>query len=89
MLMCNRLYRFLSSDFTLVAKTKCSFFFLDCGDVVPVTDGSVSYSSGTTYQSEATFSCDTGYTLSEAITRICRADKTWSNANPTCIINGI
>ena len=46
------------------------------------------YSNGTTYQSVATFSCNTGYTISTSITRTCEADKTWSHATPACYING-
>ena len=63
-------------------------YITDCGDPGALIDGTVTLSSGTTYLSEATFSCDTGYTLSAVVTRICQADTTWSNANPTCDING-
>ena len=63
-------------------------FITDCGAITAPSNGSVSYSTGTTYLSEATFSCDTGYTLSAATTRICQADTSWSNTDPTCIING-
>ena len=62
--------------------------FTDCGDIEAPTNGSVSYSSGTTYTSEATFGCDTGFTLSSMTTRTCQADKIWSNDSPSCDIKG-
>ena len=63
-------------------------YVLDCGGVGSITEGQVSYSSGTTYLSEATFSCNIGYTLSSVITRTCQANSTWSYENPTCDIVG-
>lgn len=61
----------------------------DCGALVDPADGSVVYTSGTTYQSVATFSCVTGYTLIGDATRTCQADQLWGNSDPTCNINGI
>ena len=63
-------------------------FVSDCGPLATLTDGSVSLSSGTTFDSVATFNCDTGYTLSGAATRTCQANSVWDNAQPTCQING-
>ena len=69
----------------------CLFcYFPDCGSIASPEDGSVSYSSGNTlYESVATFSCNTGYTLSSTTTRTCQANSIWSNADPVCIINGL
>ena len=50
-------------------------------------NGTVTYAD-TTYQSEAVFDCDEGFTLSSTAPRVCQADSTWSNSDPTCIING-
>ena len=60
----------------------------DCGVLVVPSNGLVSYSSNTTYQSVATFSCDEGYSLSASKTRTCQANKTWSYQNPSCLENG-
>ena len=63
-------------------------YFKDCGSIASPVDGSVSYSKNTTYQSVASFSCDTGYTISATTTRTCQEDKTWSYESPYCTING-
>ena len=64
-------------------------YISDCGTLTAPTNGDVSYSTGTVWQSEATFICDVGYTLSTTTTRVCQSDAAWNNADPTCIINGI
>ena len=38
----------------------------------------------TTFGSTATYSCNTGYSLTGAATRTCQADGTWSGTVPTC-----
>ena len=60
----------------------------DCGTLTSPENGNVTYSSGTTYLSSASFTCNSGYTKSSTVTRTCMADKTWSNVTPHCIING-
>ena len=60
----------------------------DCGNLTAPDDGSMTYSSGTTFQSVTTFDCDTGYTLDGDSTRTCQANATWSNSTPSCKING-
>ena len=62
--------------------------FTDCGALNAPSDGSVNYSSGTTYLSVATFECRIGYTLEGDAVRICQANESWSNVNPTCRIKG-
>ena len=64
------------------------FLILDCGSLTSPENGSVRYSTGTTYQSVASFNCSTGYTISTNSTRTCKADKTWSNVTPYCTIKG-
>ena len=63
----------------------------DCGALTDPADGTVEYNpiGDTTYQSVATFTCDTGFTLSLPITRTCQDDMTWSNISPACNINGM
>ena len=56
--------------------------------MTPPAGGTVD-ASVTTYQSVATFSCNTGYTLQGSDTLTCQDDTTWDNAPPTCQINGI
>ena len=63
------------------------FLFSDCGSLAPPTDGTVN-ALVTTYQSEATFSCNTGYTLQGSLTLTCQFDGSWDNTPPTCQING-
>ena len=60
----------------------------ECGSLTGPANGNITYSSGTTYLSVASFSCNPGYTISSTATRTCMADTHWSNANPNCIING-
>ena len=60
----------------------------DCGTLTSPANGNITYSSGTTYLSSASFSCNPGYTKSSNVTRTCMADKKWSNATQYCIING-
>ena len=50
-----------------------------------LTNGMVSYSDPTLgVGSEATYSCDTGYTLNGVMTRTCESGETWSGSDPTC-----
>ena len=60
----------------------------DCGKPSTPTDGSVAFNS-TSYQSEAIYSCDNGYTLVGEATRKCLINGTWSNTDPVCQIKGI
>ena len=57
---------------------------VDCDVVEGPGSGYVSYSAGTTYQSSASYSCDTGYTLMGGAMRQCQANGTWSGVVPIC-----
>ena len=57
---------------------------VDCGDLTDPTDGAVNTSSGTTFNMNATYSCNTGYNLNGTNTRTCQADRMWSGSDPTC-----
>ena len=63
-------------------------YITECSSLTSPANGNITYSSGTTYLSVASFSCNPGYTKSSTATRTCMADTHWSNANPNCIING-
>ncbi len=53
----------------------------------PLTDpanGQVKTSSGTTFGSTASYSCDAGYNLTGSTERTCGADGMWSLSEPVC-----
>ena len=54
-----------------------------CPELTNPENGQVDI-SGTTENSIATYSCNSGYTLSEPITRMCRSDGVWSESEPSC-----
>ena len=56
---------------------------IDCGALPNPTNGQVVLPS-TVLGSTATYSCNTGFDLVGASTRICQADSTWSEAEPSC-----
>ena len=57
----------------------------DCGQLSNPANGQVHTSASTVYNSKATYSCDTGYMLSEEVSRICQANETWSGSQPECL----
>ena len=57
----------------------------DCGDPGAIANGSVDTGGGTTFGSTATYSCDSGYSLSGSATRTCNAVAVWTPAAPTCV----
>ena len=54
-----------------------------CPELTNPENGQVDI-SGITENSIATYSCDSGYTLSGPFTRMCRADGVWSESEPSC-----
>ena len=56
---------------------------VDCGIPQAPANGSVTV-SGTTFNSTATYSCDSGYILHGNITRTCLETGLWSTSSPTC-----
>ena len=56
---------------------------VDCGTLTAPTNGTISFTT-TTFGSTATYSCNTGYTLSGGSIRTCQSDGTWSGSVPTC-----
>jgi hypothetical protein len=58
---------------------------VDCGSLMPPTNGSVS-APKTTYQSVATYSCAAGFGPSGSSTRTCQSDGKWDGAMPMCVV---
>ncbi|XP_064401973.1 uncharacterized protein LOC135347821 isoform X2 [Halichondria panicea] len=76
--------RFCQADSTWSgAEPSCQI--IDCGVLPNPTNGQVVLPS-TVLGSTATYSCNTGFDLVGASTRICQADSTWSGAEPSCQI---
>ena len=58
---------------------------VDCGDLFGPANGDVSLSSGTTFNSVATYSCSDGYNLVGGdMMRTCLASGSWSGAPSNC-----
>ena len=56
---------------------------VDCGSLDNPGNGVVSFTA-TTYNSVATYSCNTGYTLTGDDMRTCQSSGVWSGSEPTC-----
>ncbi|XP_078589324.1 complement receptor type 2-like [Branchiostoma floridae x Branchiostoma japonicum] len=57
---------------------------VQCPTLTPPTNGALTPTGTTSYNTVVTFSCNTGYVRNGAETTTCQADGTWSNAVPTC-----
>ena len=64
------------------------FPVVDCGDLEDPANGEVSV-SGTTVNSVATYSCNTGYTLTGDNMRMCLETGLWSGSEPSCTSKSI
>ncbi len=58
------------------------FTAVDCGPLT-IDNGAVDTSFGTTFMMDATYTCNTGYTLNGTVTRTCQANAMWSLSAPT------
>ena len=85
---CRIAFAIIDILFLILPLVEHRLLFTDCGALNAPADGSVNYCNGTTYLSVATFECRIGYTLEGDAMRICQANETWSNKNPTCQIKG-
>ena len=56
---------------------------VDCGPLSDPLNGSVDINQ-TVFESIVTYTCDTGYVLDGADTRICQANGMWSGTEPSC-----
>ena len=66
------------------AKPLFSLSAVNCGPLTNPNNGQVDTSPGTIFESIATYTCDTGYTLSGSQSRTCGADGNWTSTEPTC-----
>ena len=57
---------------------------VDCGSLLNPVSGAVSLSSGTTFGSIATYTCNEGFMLNVSTPRTCGSDGRWSPAAPGC-----
>ncbi|XP_019863662.1 PREDICTED: CUB and sushi domain-containing protein 1-like isoform X3 [Amphimedon queenslandica] len=57
---------------------------IDCGDLSDIANGEVSIAPDTMLGSNATYSCNDGYTLQGDSVRTCQASGQWSGSEPTC-----
>ena len=58
---------------------------VDCGSLADPANGDVSLSSGTTFNSVATYSCSDGYNLVDGdMMRTCLASGSWSGTPSNC-----
>ena len=57
---------------------------VDCSSPPTLTTGQVDTSSGTTFGSTVTYTCNTGYTLTGSSSLTCGSDGNWSPVSPTC-----
>ena len=58
---------------------------VDCGNLLSPSMGSVTFSSGMTFGSTASFECDSGYMLVGEEELTCQADGQWSGEEPICM----
>ena len=56
---------------------------VDCGNLTDPANGQVDHTAGT-FGQNATYSCNTGYSLVGDSTRICQTEGDWSGSAPTC-----
>ncbi len=56
-----------------------------CGQLSSPVNGALSLSSGVSEGSVATYTCDTGFTLTGSATRTCTSDGEWTPAAPVCL----
>ena len=71
----------LSSKNT-ISVTSCTVV-VDCGALADPVNGIVT-ESDTVFNSSATYSCNTGYSLMGDAIRICLSSGLWSGSGPTC-----
>ena len=69
----------ISNNITMYSMTAA----INCGTPSELDNGAVTFTS-TTFQSQATFTCDSGYSLEGSSSRTCQSDGTWSGQTPVC-----
>ena len=67
-----------------IVVTTFSISVVNCGTLTDPPNGMVTLTN-TTFGGTATYSCNTGYTLSGDMTRMCGADGNWTGSEPNCV----
>lgn len=62
---------------------------VDCGALMPPSNGIVSAPNGTTYSNQVEYICETGYTVVGNGFRTCQSNGQWSGSEPSCFVTGI
>ena len=57
---------------------------VDCGSPVSPANGAIKQLTGTTYGFTVSYSCNSGYSLEGATTRVCQDSGQWSEEVPMC-----
>ena len=77
------MYIRLSQSHALIFYMHSMIAAINCGSPSEPDNGAVTFTS-TTFQSQATFTCDSGYSLEGSSSRTCQSDGTWSGQAPVC-----
>ncbi|KAH3700404.1 hypothetical protein DPMN_075380 [Dreissena polymorpha] len=56
----------------------------DCGPLPAPSEGTVTSQKGTTYGQTARYTCNPGYQLLGATTRLCQENGLWTEETPVC-----
>ena len=56
-----------------------------CGNLTVPENGRLTLSDGTLFGSKAAYSCFIGYILNGTNVRLCTANGTWNDTDPSCI----
>lgn len=72
-----------------VKAVQTNFCFLDCGFPGIFINGVVSRPNGTLYGTNATYTCNVGYTLEGSDTRTCEPAGIWMPKAPVCRLVGV
>ena len=71
-------------ELTNIFSLSHSLSVIDCGSLDPPMNGRVETPQGTTFGSEALYSCRAGYEVNGATVRECTQSEDWSGSEPTC-----
>lgn len=57
---------------------------IDCGDLESPDNGMVDLSNGTTFGSQAVYTCNDPFKLNGNSVRVCQENGEWSGSTPVC-----
>ena len=61
---------------------------IDCGPPPPLSNGNISFTNGTKYESIATYMCNSEHELLGVSQRKCGLDGMWTGIEPSCVPEG-